>query len=61
MLKDNEIRHARPKERPYKLFDGGGLYLFVLSSHPQGAVGGASSTATRARSCYPLASIPPSG
>lgn len=28
-LKDTEIKHAKPKEKPYKLADGGGLYLQV--------------------------------
>lgn len=28
-LKDTEIKHAKPREKSYKLFDGGGLYLLV--------------------------------
>ena len=28
-LTDPEIKSAKPKEKPYKLFDGGGLYLLV--------------------------------
>jgi len=28
-LTDKEIKAAKPKEREYKLFDGGGLYLTV--------------------------------
>jgi len=28
-LKDTEIKHAKPHDKPYKLFDGGGLYLLV--------------------------------
>lgn len=32
-LKDVSIRNAKPKEKPYKLSDGGGLYLLV---HPNG-------------------------
>lgn len=28
-LTDTKIRTAKPRERPYKLFDGGGLYLLV--------------------------------
>jgi integrase len=28
-LTDTAIRSARPKEKPYKLFDGGGLFLLV--------------------------------
>ncbi len=31
-LKDTEIKHAKPQEKPYKLFDGGGLYLLVNPS-----------------------------
>jgi integrase len=29
MLTDREIRAAKPARRPYTLFDGGGMYLFV--------------------------------
>jgi integrase len=32
-LSDTKIRGAKPKERPYKLFDGDGLFLIV---HPTG-------------------------
>ena len=32
-LTDTKIRAAKPREKPYKLFDGGGLYLIV---HPNG-------------------------
>lgn len=28
-LSDTEIKRAKPKEKPYKLFDGGGLYMIV--------------------------------
>lgn len=28
-LKDLEIKNAKPAERAYKLFDGGGMYLLV--------------------------------
>jgi len=28
-LSDSAIRNAKPGERPYKLFDGGGLFLLV--------------------------------
>ena len=28
-LTDTVVRNAKPKEKPYKLFDGGGLYLLV--------------------------------
>ena len=28
-LTDKEINHAKPKEKEYKLFDGGGLYLII--------------------------------
>lgn len=41
MLNDTAIRHAKPNEKPYKLYDGDGLYL--LTPTRQGA-GGASST-----------------
>ena len=34
MLTDLKVRNAKPKERPYKLADGGGLYLLVM---PNGA------------------------
>ncbi len=34
MLTDTAIRRAKPRERPYKLADGGGLYLLV---NPNGA------------------------
>ena len=30
MLTVVEIRNANPKERPYKIADGKGLYLFIL-------------------------------
>ncbi|ADV47006.1 tyrosine-type recombinase/integrase [Nitratifractor salsuginis] len=33
-LSDTKIRQAKPREKPYKLFDGGGLYLYVS---PKGA------------------------
>lgn len=29
-LTDVQVRNAKPKEKPYKLFDGGGLYLEVM-------------------------------
>jgi hypothetical protein len=29
-LTDAEIRNAKPREKPYKLFDGGGLYLILM-------------------------------
>lgn len=32
MLKEVSVRGAKPKEKPYKLFDGGGLYLDVQPS-----------------------------
>lgn len=31
-LSDMQIRQAKPKEKPYKLFDGGGLFLEVSAS-----------------------------
>ena len=33
-LSDTKIRQAKPREKPYKLFDGGGLYLYIS---PKGA------------------------
>jgi hypothetical protein len=30
--KDTEIKHAKPKDKPYKLVDGGGLYLYVTAA-----------------------------
>lgn len=33
-LSDTKLRRARPREKPYKLFDGRGLYLLV---HPNGS------------------------
>ncbi|KFN39009.1 MAG: hypothetical protein JU82_09085 [Sulfuricurvum sp. MLSB] len=35
-LSDKEIKNAKPKEKEYKLFDGGGLYLVV---QPNGSKG----------------------
>lgn len=29
MLTDTKIRNDRPKKKPYKLFDGGGLHLYI--------------------------------
>jgi hypothetical protein len=29
MLADSRIRSAQPTDRPSKLFDGGGLFLFI--------------------------------
>ena len=51
-LTDTTIRNARAREKPYKLFDGAGLYLNPQSSHPSAAAGGAGSSATRARSVF---------
>ena len=31
-LSDTAIRKAKPKEKPFKLSDGGGLYLLVQPS-----------------------------
>jgi len=31
-LSDTKIKNAKPKEKPYKLFDGGGLFLYVAPS-----------------------------
>jgi len=31
-LSDAKIRNAKPKERPYKLFDGNGMFLLVMPS-----------------------------
>ncbi|HRX39665.1 MAG TPA: Arm DNA-binding domain-containing protein, partial [Parvularculaceae bacterium] len=30
MLSDAQARSAKPKDKPYKLADGGGLYLHVM-------------------------------
>jgi len=40
MLTDTAIRNAKPREKPYKLSGGGGLYL--LSSTHQAPAGGVS-------------------
>ena len=32
MLTDTEIRKAKPSDKPYRMFDGGGLYLEVAIS-----------------------------
>lgn len=32
-LTDTAIKHARPAEKPRKLFDGGGLYLLLTPDH----------------------------
>ncbi len=29
-LKDVQIKKAKPFDKPYKLFDGGGLFLYVM-------------------------------
>ena len=31
-LTDTRIRNAKPKPRPYKLSDGGGLHLLIMPS-----------------------------
>lgn len=31
-LKDTQIRNAKPKEKPYKLSDSGGLYVYITPS-----------------------------
>ena len=31
-LKDVQIKKAKPSEKPYQLFDGGGLFLYVTPS-----------------------------
>jgi integrase len=31
-LTDTQVKNAKPKDKPYKLFDGGGLYLEVTTS-----------------------------
>jgi hypothetical protein len=31
-LSDIKIRNAKPKDKPYKLFDGGGMFLLVTPS-----------------------------
>jgi hypothetical protein len=32
VLTDTEIKKARKREKPYKLSDGGGLYLWITPS-----------------------------
>ena len=32
-LNDRQIKDAKPQEKPYKLADGGGLYLYVTTNH----------------------------
>ena len=32
-LSDIKIRNAKPKGKPYKLADGGGLYVFVTPTN----------------------------
>ena len=32
MLKDIQIRQAKPKDKVYRLYDGGGLYLEITPS-----------------------------
>jgi hypothetical protein len=29
-LNDQKCKNSKPKDKPYKLFDGGGLYLEVM-------------------------------
>jgi len=31
-LNDKQVIHAKPKQKPYKLGDSGGFYLYVLVS-----------------------------
>lgn len=45
-LTDTAIRTAKPKEKPWKLTDGGGLYVLVS---PTGESSGGSSIATAER------------
>ena len=35
-LSDTQVRNVKPKQKPYKLADGAGLYLLV---NPDGAIG----------------------
>lgn len=35
-LKDVQIKNAKPKDKPYKLSDGGGLYLLITPSGSKG-------------------------
>lgn len=32
-LTETQVRNAKGKEKPYKLFDGGGLYLDVMPDY----------------------------
>lgn len=44
-LTDVQIRAAQARDKPYKLADGGGLYLIAT---PSGGAGGGSGTASQA-------------
>ena len=37
-LTDTAVRHAKPREKPYKLSDAGGLYLRVETNGPSSDV-----------------------
>jgi hypothetical protein len=51
-----QIVNAKPREKPYRLFDGRGLYVEIS---PSGGGGGDSSTASMVkRSASPSVSIP---
>ena len=39
-LNDVKLRNAKPKDKPYRLFDGGGLYLEVMPISPKSPSGG---------------------
>lgn len=49
MLNNRQIQTAKPKDKPYKLSDGGGLYLLVT---PAGASCGGWNIALMAKKCY---------
>ncbi len=55
-LTDTALRNAKPQTKPYKLADGGGLFLLV---QPSGVSGGAISIVMEVRkSCWRWASTP---
>ena len=35
-LTDTELKKAKPREKPYKLFDGGGLYIEITPNGSKG-------------------------
>jgi hypothetical protein len=35
-LRDTELKKVKPREKPYKLFDGGGLYIEIAPNGSKG-------------------------